>query len=80
MFSMLHKKFQWFWSSVIGYQNLASILMYSFVLLKLKNFFLRFVKKDENARNCAKNNHCSSLDGTFLCEAGTCWNITEAFR
>ena len=39
----------------------------------------KFSKEDEEGRNCAKDNHCSSLDGMFLCEAGICWNITDAF-
>ena len=39
----------------------------------------RFTKDDEDGRNCAKDNQCSSLDGMFLCELGTCWNITEAY-
>ena len=40
----------------------------------------RFEKVEEEARDCAKDDECSSLEGMFLCQLGTCWNITGAFR
>ena len=39
----------------------------------------RFEKLPEDGRDCAKDNDCTSLDQMFLCQAGTCWNITRAF-
>ena len=39
----------------------------------------RFEKVKEEARDCAKDDECSELDEMFLCQQGTCWNITAAF-
>merc|ERR1719397_2069440 len=39
----------------------------------------RLNRSEENSRNCARDHHCTSLDRTWLCEKGFCWNITEAF-
>ena len=39
----------------------------------------RFEKVPEEARDCAKDDECSELDEMFLCQQGTCWNITAAF-
>ena len=44
------------------------------------NAVFRFEKVAEEARDCAKDDECSSLDQMFLCQLGTCWNITGAFR
>ena len=39
----------------------------------------RFEKVAEAAKDCAKDDECSSLEQMFLCQMGTCWNITAAF-
>jgi len=36
-------------------------------------------KSSAASRNCAKDHHCTSLDGMWMCEEGICKNITEVY-